>query len=160
FALGCVLYECLAGVPAFRGDSAIALRAMVLFHDPPRPGVLAPAIPEALDELVMQLLARDPTGRPTASQLEAALAGISLDAPPVAVRAAERVTTDASRGPVLPTCAVLIAFDDLPALEEVPALAGGTAERFAGGAVTMRSDPGAAARLALEIAAQLPDALI
>src|SRR6185503_6593790 len=48
FALGCVLYECLAGAPAFCGDSALALRAKVLLHDPPPLGAIVHGLPDAL----------------------------------------------------------------------------------------------------------------
>jgi hypothetical protein len=159
FAVGCVLYECLAGVPAFRGDSAMALRAKVLLHDPLPLRALAPSLPVALDELVMALLAREAERRPTAGEVEAALAATEVDALGPVVRAAD-VVTEASRGSEGPACAILVAVDDPAALDGVPALAGGTAQRFAGGAVTTRADVGEAARLALEIAAQLPDAMI
>src|SRR5882672_5506893 len=92
FALGCVLYECLAGVPAFHGDSALALRAKVLLHDPPLPRALAPGVPAALDELVLRLLSRDPARRPDAATAETALAAaeaaLAIDvAPPRSIAA-------------------------------------------------------------------------
>ena len=166
FALGCVLYECLAGAPAFRGDTAIARRAMVLLHDPPRLRAVAPGLPAALDQLVMRMLARDPAARPAAAEVAAALAAIDLDGAPdpaIATEVAD-ATTEPSPGPApdpaVATYALVVALDDVPALAEVPALAGGSAARFSGGAATTRLDPGAAAELALELAAQLPDAVI
>src|SRR5262249_55242247 len=36
FSLGCVLFECLTGKPAFSGDRFIAVLAKVLFEEPPR----------------------------------------------------------------------------------------------------------------------------
>ncbi|HEY0992822.1 MAG TPA: serine/threonine-protein kinase [Kofleriaceae bacterium] len=185
FALGCVLYECLAGVPAFCGDSALALRAKVLLHDPPPLGSVAPRLPGPLAALVMRLLAREVERRPVASEVTGVLAEIELEtgteieidgAAPTA-RAARDAATDVSQGAALigrnagdaatevshgraVACAILIAADDPAVIGRVPELAGGTAERFEGGAVTTRRDAASAARLALELAAQLPDAMI
>jgi tetratricopeptide (TPR) repeat protein len=64
FALGCVLFECLTGLRAFKGDYDSAGGARVLVDEPPRlHEVLAP-VPPALDELVARMLAKDPAARP------------------------------------------------------------------------------------------------
>jgi serine/threonine protein kinase len=42
FSLGCVLFECLTGAPAFAGEHLMALMAKVLFTDPPRLRELRP----------------------------------------------------------------------------------------------------------------------
>ena len=185
FALGCVLYECLAGVPAFRGDSVLALRAKVLLHDPPPLGAVAPGLPGALAALVMRLLSREAARRPAASEVASALAAIDVDATPPAGRAGGNAATEVSHGGAAVceavatpsarpasdaatevshrrtvACAILVAADDPAVIDRVPALAGGTAERFEGGAVTTRPDAASAARLALELAAQLPGATI
>jgi tetratricopeptide (TPR) repeat protein len=76
FALGCVLYECLTGVPAFSADNLMALLGKVLFEDAPRlrsRGVF----PAAVDELVARMLAKEPRQRPVdASAAAAAIAAI------------------------------------------------------------------------------------
>lgn len=64
FALGCVLFECLTGRPAFAGDHAMAILAKILFEEAPRPSELRPGLPVALDELVGVMLAKDPSARP------------------------------------------------------------------------------------------------
>ncbi|HEV8321045.1 MAG TPA: protein kinase [Myxococcota bacterium] len=64
FALGCVLHECLTGVPAFSGDHLVAVFAKVLFSDPPPVRELRPDAPPALEALVARLLAKEPTSRP------------------------------------------------------------------------------------------------
>ena len=46
FALGCVLYEMLAGREAFPGDGVIARRDAVMTQEPPRVRELVPATPE------------------------------------------------------------------------------------------------------------------
>ncbi|MCK6547560.1 protein kinase [Myxococcota bacterium] len=64
FALGCVLFECLTGRPAFSGVNPVAVLAKVLLEDAPRARTLRREIPVALDDLVARLLSRDPSLRP------------------------------------------------------------------------------------------------
>ncbi len=63
FALGCVLFECLTGRPAFGGRPASVL-VKVLREQPPRPSELRPGLDEAVDALVARLLAKDREARP------------------------------------------------------------------------------------------------
>ena len=77
FALGCVLFQCLTGTPAFDGDTAAAILAKILFGEAPRVRALWPEVPEDLDGLVAQMLAKDPAQRPSdGGNLAAALAAI------------------------------------------------------------------------------------
>lgn len=62
--LGCVLFECLTGKPAFVGMHVFALLAKLLFDEPPRVRELAPDVPAALDALVWRMLAKDPQTHP------------------------------------------------------------------------------------------------
>lgn len=64
FALGCVFYECLTGVPAFRADRPLAVVAKVLYEEPPRVSELRPDLGTGFDWLTAQLLAKDPAARP------------------------------------------------------------------------------------------------
>ncbi len=64
FSLGCVLFECLAGRPAFTGDHVVAILAKVLVEEAPRLRQLCPELPVALEELVAQMLAKEPAHRP------------------------------------------------------------------------------------------------
>jgi eukaryotic-like serine/threonine-protein kinase len=64
FALGCVLFECLTGAPAFSGDHVVAVLAKVLREEAPRLRSLRPELPEALDALVAQMLSKDRGSRP------------------------------------------------------------------------------------------------
>jgi eukaryotic-like serine/threonine-protein kinase len=75
FALGCVLYRCLTGRRAFRGDDALALMAKTLFSYPPRPRELVVEVPPALDSLVMRMLAKEPRQRPSDAEEVLALLG-------------------------------------------------------------------------------------
>jgi tetratricopeptide (TPR) repeat protein len=65
FALGCVLFQCLTGTPAFEGETAIAILAQILFSEAPRVSELWPEVPEELDALVAQMLSKDPAFRPS-----------------------------------------------------------------------------------------------
>jgi eukaryotic-like serine/threonine-protein kinase len=65
FALGCLLFECVTGRPAFSGDHVMAILAKVLFEDPKPLGELCPGTPLALEGLVARMMAKDPASRPT-----------------------------------------------------------------------------------------------
>ncbi|HTB79218.1 MAG TPA: protein kinase, partial [Polyangiaceae bacterium] len=76
FALGCVLFECLTGRPAFSGDHVVAVLAKVLREEAPRVRALRPELPDALDALVARMLSKDRSERPphgdaVTSELEA-----------------------------------------------------------------------------------------
>src|SRR5215470_2171227 len=77
FALGCVLFQCLTGVPPFDGDTTAAILAKILFATAPRVSELWPEVPESLDALVAQMLAKEPALRPSdGANLAAALAAL------------------------------------------------------------------------------------
>jgi tetratricopeptide (TPR) repeat protein len=63
FALGCVLFECLTGRPAFTGPNAVAVLARVLRDEPPRPSDLCPELGQTFDGLIAKMLAKDPRDR-------------------------------------------------------------------------------------------------
>lgn len=64
FSLGCVLFECLTGRPAFQGTHVLARLAKLLMEDPPPVRELCPEVPEVLDELITRMLSKDPDARP------------------------------------------------------------------------------------------------
>ncbi len=64
FALGTVLYECLAGEQAFAGTQAVGVLAKILFNEIPRVRDVRPDLPRGLDSLVARLMAKDPQQRP------------------------------------------------------------------------------------------------
>jgi eukaryotic-like serine/threonine-protein kinase len=66
FQLGVVLHEMLTGKRLFTGSGEHAIMKAVLAQPIPRPGELAPAVPPALDEVVMAALERQ-VDRRTAS---------------------------------------------------------------------------------------------
>jgi tetratricopeptide (TPR) repeat protein len=64
FALGCVLFECLTGRPAFEGEHVMAVLVKILFDEAPSARALQPDVPEALDLFVARMLAKSPQDRP------------------------------------------------------------------------------------------------
>ena len=63
FALGCVLYECLTGVPPFAGANENATLARLLTGHAPRVGERRPDTPPMVDALLARMLAHDPADR-------------------------------------------------------------------------------------------------
>jgi serine/threonine protein kinase/tetratricopeptide (TPR) repeat protein len=64
FALGSVMFECLAAKPPFYGANVMAVLAKILLEEAPRTRELRPEVPRALDELIASMLAKEPAGRP------------------------------------------------------------------------------------------------
>lgn len=74
YALGCVLYELLAGHPPFRADTLPALLYQHVQLAPVPPSRLRPDVPPALEELLLSLLEKEPGARPGADQVAHSLA--------------------------------------------------------------------------------------
>ena len=64
FSLGCVLFECLTGEPAFAAKDPMAVFGKILFADPPRASSVVPDVPASVDALLQRMLARSPDDRP------------------------------------------------------------------------------------------------
>jgi len=65
FALGCVLFECLAGRPAFSGANQGAVLAKILLEDAPRLSSVRVDLPAALEQLLARMLAKQRDDRPS-----------------------------------------------------------------------------------------------
>jgi serine/threonine-protein kinase len=63
YALGCMLYEALAGQQPFKGSNAVATAAQRLENPPTSLRSLRPDIPRGLDAIVMRAMARNPEDR-------------------------------------------------------------------------------------------------
>ena len=63
YALGCVVYEMLAGQPPFRGANAIATMAKHVTEKPKALRILRPEVPPAIERAVMRSLAKMPGQR-------------------------------------------------------------------------------------------------
>ena len=74
YALGCVLFHCLAGRPPFARESEFLVLQAHLADPPPRLSELAADVPDSLDTVLETALAKQPADRyATASALAAAL---------------------------------------------------------------------------------------
>ena len=101
FALGCLLFRCLTGKPAFEGDDALAVLLKVALEEAPRARSLRPDVPETLDALVARLLAkskgeRPPNGDAVLAEL-AKIGEIAEDGPAPADEVPPSITTTERR---------------------------------------------------------------
>ncbi|MCU1277199.1 MAG: Protein kinase, partial [bacterium] len=71
YALGCVAYEMLLGRIPFVADTAIDILAMHLAAAPPAPRTLWGTVPPGLEKLLLQMLSKEPDGRPSLMQVRA-----------------------------------------------------------------------------------------
>ncbi len=82
YALGCVAYELLLGVPPFpHARTAPELYAAHLHESPPLPRSIWPEIPPQLDLALFAMLAKDPEHRPTLAQVRAVIAAARTSTP-------------------------------------------------------------------------------
>lgn len=86
YALGCLLYKLLTGQVPFPREGEAARLYAHLNDPPPNPSLFAPAVPAALDAVVVRAMAKQPDDRyPSAGDLgraaEAALGGGSVGVP-------------------------------------------------------------------------------
>jgi eukaryotic-like serine/threonine-protein kinase len=73
YSLGVVLYELITGSPPFVADNAAEMIAKHLTEPAPEPSLLRDEAPEALDELVIAMLVKHPTGRPSLTHVQQVL---------------------------------------------------------------------------------------
>jgi serine/threonine-protein kinase len=76
YSLGCVAYYMLTGQPVFSGDTPVATVLAHVQREPVPPSERSELeVPPALNQLILQCLAKDPAGRPaTAAELSERLA--------------------------------------------------------------------------------------
>ncbi|MDH6282356.1 serine/threonine protein kinase/beta-lactam-binding protein with PASTA domain [Rhodococcus sp. LBL1] len=63
YSLGCVLYELLTGEPPFKGDSPVAVAYQHVREDPKTPSLVNPAVPRALDSVILKAMSKNPANR-------------------------------------------------------------------------------------------------
>ncbi len=64
YALGAILFEMLTEVPPFEGETALEVITAHTFSGVPSPREIVSTVPEPLDRLVQDMLAKDPEDRP------------------------------------------------------------------------------------------------
>ncbi len=88
FALGCLLYECLSGVPAFAGENPMAVMAKLLLHEVPPLEELGLRVDPALQAVLARMLAKEAAERPPdASSVARALSELEPERAPRSVPA-------------------------------------------------------------------------
>jgi serine/threonine protein kinase len=96
FSLGCVLYLLCTGRSPFTGGDLISILFAVATEQPQPPRDLNPEVPSRLSELVVQLLAKLPAGRPSSARTVAE-----------AIRAMESETLQPNRPDLFPATALV-----------------------------------------------------
>jgi eukaryotic-like serine/threonine-protein kinase len=123
FALGCVLYECITGMPAFAGRNVAAVMARIVLCDPPPLRELWPAVPPALERLVARMLAKRREDRPRdAAAVAAELRAITAPAGPARRRATSDGETTAVSRSSETTATHVIFLQATPPAAEVDAI--------------------------------------
>jgi eukaryotic-like serine/threonine-protein kinase len=63
YSLGVVVYEMVCGVPPFSGESPISVAYKHVREEPPKPTVVNPDVPVALENIILTAMAKSPEAR-------------------------------------------------------------------------------------------------
>jgi len=98
YSLGVMLYEVVTGRPPFMGDQFVAIISQHINSPPVAPSWHNPEVPQALETLILRLLAKSPEERPeSAAEVAKALAAIASSSPELADRAVPHDAKSLSR---------------------------------------------------------------
>lgn len=101
YGFGILCFHMLTGKLPFTGNTPMEVMEKHVHHEPPVPHEVNPAIPKALSELILKLLAKDPGSRPDANQVKADLRAATKQlrnaSTMMSLMSIEPVATDASR---------------------------------------------------------------
>src|SRR5262249_11976730 len=99
FSLGVVLYRLATGELPFKGDDLVSTLLAVASENPSSPKQVNPGVPAALSNVIMKLLAKDPSERPaTALKVAQAVARSERGEAPAKQPARQDVAAPAPRG--------------------------------------------------------------
>lgn len=94
YALGLVLYEMATGIPAFAGDTPIAVALKQVRELPTPPRKIVPDLPANIESVILKCLKKDPAERfQSVDELEAALEHQLLPASPKRVSLGPQIQT-------------------------------------------------------------------
>jgi serine/threonine protein kinase len=122
YALGCIVFEMLVGLPAFDGATIMAIFEAHIHKEPTPPVELVRNCPRDLSNLVLRLLAKKPDDRPrSAADVQAALVDI-LHARPMRLtaRRPEHIAADlaAVSHPKMPNLTMRLKSAELQAVPQ------------------------------------------
>jgi eukaryotic-like serine/threonine-protein kinase len=88
YSVGCMLYELVTGAPPFTGDSPVSVAYQHVREDPRLPSSINPAVPPALDAILLKAMSKNPANRYQSAaemrnDLLRAIAGQRVEATPV-----------------------------------------------------------------------------
>jgi serine/threonine-protein kinase len=69
YALGCVLYQLVTGRPPFDGDDPTDVLSQHVRTEPIPPSARCPGLAGPLEDLLLRMLAKEPGGRPTTTEI-------------------------------------------------------------------------------------------
>jgi len=110
FSLGCVLYRMVTGRAPFAASSNAAMLLAIARNDPVPPRDLNPDVPAGLNDLILQLLAKDPAARPQSARSVVE-----------AIRALEQSRASAALSSAIPAITINIGEEDPDSLILRPA---------------------------------------
>jgi|tagenome__1003787_1003787.scaffolds.fasta_scaffold20982243_3 beta-lactam-binding protein with PASTA domain len=109
YSVGIVLYELLTGTVPFTGDTSVEIAMKHLSTTPEPPSARRPDLPQALDQIVLRALAKDPDERyQTAEEMDAELARVA-EGFPVSPETADAATQVLAGAGAIDTAATAIA---------------------------------------------------
>ena len=158
FALGCILFECLSGVPAFAGRNHAAVMARIVLCEPESLCQFWPDVPPVLDRMVNRMMAKVRDNRPAdAGEVARQLAALTVPDGPRRPRAAtDRQTTTPNKPSATAAYVIFIQTPEgeSDTVQRVVAPFDVTCERLADGATVLVVRPDRA-----EVADACTDAL-